>query len=627
MSTSKSTTKKTISGPDTKVDRAPIKDRSTLIISCILLITAIVFSNSIDNGFIINWDDDGYILNNPLIRDLSWNGIKTIFTVPHIDNYHPLTTLSNAIEFSFYNTDPKPYHVINLFLHLINTLLVFSVAKALSGRMEVAAITAVFFGIHPMHVESVAWVSERKDLLYAFFFLLSLLFYHRFIIHKKNIHWVIAFILFVCSLLSKPAAVALSPLLLLIDYYCGRKITLVTLLEKIPFFLFSLLFGILAMRIQQASGSTDLVPVFPIVEKFFMVSYAISYYLLEAVAPSGLSAIHLYPTPGSLPWMYYAAPVFLLLLVFAIYKSGTFRKELVFGFLFFLITIALVIQIVPVGRAIVAERYTYIPYVGLFFMVGQYYCRMMDSRLTSTKPIRPYLNYVLAGCCLFFLLLTWNRNKVWKDSYSLFTAAIETDPKNYFAYMSRARGEFLSENNKGAAADYSEVIRLKPDFTDAYYSRGVVNEKINVADAMADYTTAIRLSPTNDRAFYNRGNLKINAADYAGAMADYDAAIRIHTGLHKTSGKKSASLQNAEDIEAQSYCNRGVAKFNLGQLNEAILDYSEAIRLNPSLSNAYSNRGNAAFNIGNKRKACDDWHKASELGYASAQTNIDQYCR
>lgn len=587
------------------------KNNSTIIITCILLITFFVFSNSLSNGFVINWDDDGYIINNPLIKNLSLESIKNIFTAPHLDNYHPLTTLSNAIELKFFGFDPKPYHFINLVLHLLNTFLVFRFVKLLSLRIEVAAITALFFGIHPMHVESVSWISERKDVLYAFFFLGSLICYLKYLNDKKAVFMAASILLFLLSLLSKPAAVILPLVLLLLDYYSGRSISVKIVMEKIPFFVLALLFGVIAMRIQQDSGSTSMVSAFALYDRIFLASYALVYYLLKLLIPTGLSAVHLYPEniDGRLPLEYYIAPLIIILVAWIIYRTKEHRRMLVFGILFFLTTIILVIQLTPVGRAIVAERYTYIPYIGLFFIIGHFYCLIKDNKIVIARKIKPYLLPAFAGYTFVFLVMTWNRNKAWKDSNSLFSEAIETDPDNYFAYYARAVGKGLIGDTNGAIKDYDEVVRIRPTYANGFYSRGTLKEKVNAADAIADYTEAIRQDPKYDKAFYNRGNLKINSRDYQGAIADYTETIRINS-------------KNAE-----AYCNRGVAKYNLGNNKEAIEDYNEAIRLDPKLTNAYANRALTKFTIGDITQACNDWKMAQKYGSTDASKMIEQYCK
>jgi len=585
------------------------KNYDNFIIAFILLVTAIAFSNSLANDFIINWDDDGYIISNPLIKQWSLNGLKTIFTVPHLDNYHPFTTLSNAIELHFFGLDPKPYHFFNLVLHLLNTFLVYRFVKLLSGRMEVAAITALFFGIHPMHVESVAWIAERKDVLYTFFFLGSLIYYLRYTRDSKPVYFTFSLLLFICSLLSKPAAVVLAPVLLLLDYYTGRKMDKKTILEKIPFFALSLFFGILAIHIQQLSGSTNLAPQFPAIDKIFLASYALAYYLAMLVAPFGLSALHLYPVNHTLSWEYYCAPVLLCIIVWGIYKAGKFRKDLLFGTLFFLINIVLVIQIIPVGRAIVGERYTYVPYIGLFFIIGKFYCWVLDGELSFSGKIKPYLQPVLIGYTLLLLLLTWNRSKDWKDSYTLFTQAIAANPGDYYGYFARSVGASLLGDDLHALPDLNDAIRLNPACADAFYSRGVIKEKTNPASAIADYTEAIRLKPAFDKAYYNRGNLRIQANDFTGSITDYDSALKYNPGY------------------AEAYCNRGAAKANTGKLPGAIADYNEALRLSPELANAWYNLASAELTSGNPSLACDAWHKALQYGYTAAQKQIEEHCK
>lgn len=579
------------------------------LLAGILALTAIVFSNSVTNYFIINWDDDGYIINNPLIKEFSLQGIKTIFTVPHLDNYHPLTTLSNAIELYLFGLNPTPFHFFNLVFHVINTYLVFRFVKQLSGRIEVAAITSLFFGIHPMHVESVSWIAERKDLLYSMFYLGALIYYLRYLDGKKNSHYAVALGLFLCSLLSKPAAVVLSPVLLLVDYYKGRKMDVRVILEKVPFFVLSVFFGILAIKIQQASGSTNLAPHYELVDRIFLASYALVFYLIKAVAPFGLSAMHLYPVHHGLTWPYYCAPGVLVLMALGIWRAKGMRKELVFGSLFFLTNLLLVIQLIPVGRAIVGERYTYIPYIGLFFILGHFYCVVTDSSSRWNATLKPYIKPVLIGFGVLCLVLTWTRNEDWKDSNTLFSKAIATDPDDYYGYYARAAGAILMEDKVQALADLNMVVKLNPAYADGYYSRGVLKEKTNAAEAMADYTAAIKAKPDHARAYYNRGNLKIYANDFAGAEHDYDSAIKY------------------DPKYAEAYCNRGATKVNTNRPKEAIMDYDAALKINADLANAYYNRGSAAYTLGDKTKACDDWHKALQLGYTAAQQDINMKCK
>ena len=217
-----------------------------------IVITGIAFCPSLINGW-TNWDDEVYVLNNENIREFSWSQIKYWFTEYHHGNYHPLTMISYMVEYSIAELDPIIYHLTNYLLHLLNTGLVFFFIFKLIARKDVALITAILFGVHPMHVESVAWISERKDLLYTAFYLGSILVY---LSYKQSPDWKkynIILLLFLGSLLSKSAAVVLPVVLLLIDYFQERKLTKRLLLEKIPLFVLSIVFGILAIKSQNAT--------------------------------------------------------------------------------------------------------------------------------------------------------------------------------------------------------------------------------------------------------------------------------------------------------------------------------------------------------------------------------------
>ena len=234
------------------LSQKPMSLAYKVLLAVVLILTLIVFSNSFKNNFLVNWDDDGYILNNPTIQHLDKGSIHEIFTSFHMGNYHPLTTLTYALEYKFFKLDPLPYHWLNLIFHLCNVVLVFLFIKLLSKKNLAAVITAVLFAVHPMHVESVAWISELKDVLYTFFFLLSLLFYMQFAKKKNPAVYILSLLMFVLSLLSKSAAVVLPVLLFLIDYFQSHKQNVKSVLLKVPFFILALIFGIIALKSQDA---------------------------------------------------------------------------------------------------------------------------------------------------------------------------------------------------------------------------------------------------------------------------------------------------------------------------------------------------------------------------------------
>ncbi len=583
-----------------------------LYLAPVLILTFILFSNTFKNYFIINWDDDGYIINNPMLKDFSWKSIVYMFSHFHLDNYHPLTTLSNAIEYHLFKLNAKPYHFNNLVLHLLNTTLVFYFIKQLIKNKEAAILAALLFAIHPMHVESVTWISERKDLLYTTFFLLSLITYNRFIKEEKKslLIWSVVFMLLSC--LSKPAAVALTPVLFLLDYYSGKKIDLKSVLQKIRFLFLSLLFGVVALITQSNSGSMSMVAEYSFIDKFFFVCYGLAFYIVKLFAPLHLSSMYLYPIKdnGLLPMEYYLAPILIVGLMFLIFKLKRIQKELIFGLLFYFFNLAMVIQVVPVGKAIVAERYSYVPYIGLFLIFSRVYVLIKKNELGNTQKKISVMYGVIALFVALFCVTTWNRNKDWKDSNSLFSSYIKIYPDNYYGYFARGVGRTLQNDSQGAIADYSQAIKVDPQHDFLWYNRGVELEKVNnKVAAIADYTEAIKLNPKHSKSLYNRGNLKFMAGDLNAAIQDYTQTVLI------------------DSTQAEAYCNRAIVNLNLKDTTKAFSDFTLSLQQNPKLVNALYNRAGLYIAKNNKTAACIDYSAAAKEGYENAQKLYDYYCK
>ncbi|MGD0710777.1 MAG: hypothetical protein ABR968_06305, partial [Bacteroidales bacterium] len=440
------------------------KNSIPLYIVSLLILTFIVFYNSLHNFFITNLDDSLYIGAADNLKHLTSANISTMFGTFIAGNYHPLAILSLAIDFSFHGQNAFPYHLINLLFHLANVALVFWFIYLLLNRVEAAFIVALFFAIHPMHVESVAWISERKDVLYTFFFLASLVAY---LLYMKNVkkygYYIFSIVLFILSLLSKSAAVSLAPIVVLIDYYSGRKFNWKIIVEKVPFFLLSLLCGVLAILSQKSGDAlNNLSTDFSIIDRFFLVSYGVMFYLVKLIAPINLAAFHYYPekTGGMLPWIYYFAPLGIAAVVFLFIKLKKIRKELMFGLLFFFFTIVTVLQFLPVGFAIVAERYTYVPYIGLFFIAGKLYCDFTDNKFGNySKNRRNYIVLLIAAFALFFSVTSFERNKQWVNGIVLFDDIVAKNPERGHAYWARGNGKFDLNDIKGALADFEDAIK------------------------------------------------------------------------------------------------------------------------------------------------------------------------
>ncbi|MFQ5335138.1 MAG: hypothetical protein ACE5DN_03585, partial [Flavobacteriales bacterium] len=405
----------------------------------IIVVAAVaVYATSIKYDF-VSYDDLEYVVANPHIRDISASSITEIFTTFYKSNYHPLTTLSYAVEYAFFGKTPMIYHFDNLLLHVLNALLVFLFIRKLGKNERVAAFAALAFVLHPMHAESVAWVSARKDLLFTLFFISSLLYYIRYKESgdgKRN--YTISLLLFVLSLLSKSAAVTLPLILFVIDHFYARKLNRSSMIEKAPFLLLALAGGITAIASQYGGGAIhaqEFIGI-PYYQRFFIAPFAYIYYLFQLFIPVHLSVFHPFPTISGLllPWKYYLAAVLLVVGVLLLWKyRNKLSPTLRFALLFYTFSIFLVLQLIPFGHAVVAERYTYVAYIGPFFFIGE----VLLGEKSRTGRFRLWAILLPAAVLISLSVLTFDRLHVWNNSMSLFNDIIDKYPEDTHGYMFR----------------------------------------------------------------------------------------------------------------------------------------------------------------------------------------------
>ena len=639
----------------------------------IILTTAITYSNSINNGF-VNWDDDLHVYANHDIKNLDGPAIRTFFTNFYAKMYAPVTIISYAIDYKIGGIDPAVYHRTNLILHLLNVALVFFFLYRLTGQKAVAVISALFFGIHPFHVESVAWISERKDLLYVFFYLGGLIAWIGRRDEKRPlIFYFMTLFLFILSLLSKSAAVTFPLILMLIDFYrdphsprsydaAGIVTFIKNHLDKIPFLLLSIVFGLLSLLSQKVIGAeVDYVTGYTITDRIFLGTYAFAFYLIKSIFPWNLSALHTMPTKpdGFLPLSYYLSIfvaigfVVLLLKLIREYRRGVRQvsihadregaviyKDILFGLLFFLFTVSLILFI-PVGLAVVAERYTYISYIGIFIILGRLYLYFYQ---TGSARRRYGLTAAVAAAAILFSCMTYTRNQVWKDSMTLFSDMIEKNPDAGLAYNNRGNLRMEQEDFEGAIEDFNKAIELKD--TNAHYNRGILRLRLgDYQNALDDFNLAEQnLRVDKAKVLYNLGITKLNLGDFRGAEEDFSGVIRInprHAGAWSNRGlirydKLSDIMGAITDLdEAVSLdpddpyirYNRGNARMLAGKTTESLADYDRTLELMPLFAAVHLNKGAALLQSGRIDEACRSWEKAAELGEKAAGGLTAKYCK
>lgn len=621
--------------PKTKLAVDPERWKYYGVLAVILVISFIAYLPVLHNG-LLSWDDNSYIRDNPML--FSFN-LKEIFSQNVISNYHPLTILTLAAEYQIFGLNATGYHAFNLLLHLLNVILVFYAVWLLSEKAPVALVASLLFGIHPLHVESVAWVAELKDLQYTLFFLASWIFYLKYLNDRHKKYYVYALLLFLASILSKAMAASLPLVLILTDYFKGRKINLKTLSEKAPFFLLAIVFGIVAIVAQKSSGAAEVID-FTFPQRIVFACYGFITYLFKLVLPLHLSAYYPYPINGgeNIPLQYYSYLILLAGLAVAVFYSLRFTKKIFFGFGVFALTVFLVLQLLPVGGAVMADRYSYIPSIGIFYLASEGFYLLWGRKQKVIAII------LLSGFAIFFTVKTYARCGVWKSDMTLWNDVISQYQTIPEAYFSRGNAFKYENNYKLALADFNKAIELDPNYSQAYYNRGTAFEDQNKHDlALADFNKAIELDPNFAPAYNNRGNVYLNLNQYEMALTDFNKAIKLNPNFSQAYNSRGNALANNGKLDqaladfnkaialnpnnGKAYNNRGNVLASKKKYDLAIADFSKAIELNPKNTQAYYNRGIIKYYSGRKEDACNDLKHAASLGSQQASEALLQFCK
>lgn len=603
-----------------------------LLTGIIALITYISFIPSLSNNF-TNWDDDTYVINNSNIKNVSIENVRKIFTSTYLGNYQPLTLLAYMAEYQFFQLKPAGYHSVSLLIHILNSLLVFFLIYYLLKNRFIGLLISVLFAIHPLRVESVAWIAEQKDVLCAFFYFLTLIIYMQYTRTKKKLHFFFSFISFIASLLFKPMSITLPFIILLFDSLTYKEINKKILLSKIPFFAISVLFSIIALFTQINFGTHSESPFafydIQMIDRICTPFYGIVFYLFKTAIPFSLSAFYPYPAESNnVSLLLYFSPIIVILISVLFFRFRNIPRAIKFGLVFFFVTLLPVLQIVPIGNTIVAERYTYIPSIGIFFIFS-IFCNYLFNLQNRYK-------YFLKTAVLLFVLLiiiasafaTYNRCKVWKNSETLWSDVIKQFPIAS-AYNSRGVAYGINGDIKKAIVDFDSSISIKPSFAVAFNNRGLIYNKIGENEnAIKDFTQAISLSPASAINYINRGFVYKATGDYNHALSDYSEAIKLNpkskTGyynratIYSQMGDFNNALKDLSDAirinpEPVFYNNRGLIFKETGQFAPAIEDFTAAIKLDRSYSNAFCNRGVAYFLNGDQIRAIEDLSRALAL--------------
>lgn len=635
-----------------------------------LLIVLLAYLPARQNGF-TNYDERAYVSENPNIRTLDAKTIQYHLSDFFMGNYHPLTMISYTLDYALFDADPQGYIDINILLHLLSCLFIFLLTLRITGKPLGGLAAALCFGLHPLHVESVAWIAERKDVLYTAFAAAALYVGYLWMESGKK-HWfLITLLLFVMACLSKGMAVVLAPVLIFTHMAFQYKKSgtwdwkLLQPSGFLPHYAFllgiSLIFGVIAIQAQQAAEAirTDF-SIYPVYALIAFPFYAIWFYIQKGIIPVSLSAHYGYPNTGEV--MLYLSPLLFVLLSAGLWYYRKKAPEWVYALVFYLISISIVLQILPVGKAIAADRYFYFASIGFAIALG-------ISLTRISKP--PLALGALTLLSVFWFTLTRERIPVWKNSVSLWSDTLKENPDVPFVIFNLG----VSLENKGKAEDqraielYQKAIQIDPEYFEPYNNLGILlNTYGRTQEAIPYYEKARQLKPNHSDTYNNLATAWQALKQYDQAMVYFQKALELNpenasphnnmaTMLNEL-GRTEEALghyrtaaalnprepkvwynlgnlffqQNRPDSAEFYYLkslslnpnypdamgNLGVVKFNQKDYTGAIEWYNKAIQVKPDFRDAYYNLGVVYYYTAETQTSLQYFQKAAELGHPGA---------
>ncbi len=597
---------------------------------CVLLVVAVglVFGQTVRHGF-INCDDGPYVYENThVVKGLTLTGIVWAFTTSSFAYWHPVTWLSHMLDCQLWGLNAGGHHLTNVLLHAANAVLLFlmlrqmmglrldksvGASSAPAGALWPSAFVAAVFAIHPLNAESVAWVAERKNVLGTFFWLLTMGAYLRYVRRPGWRRYVPVVVCYVLGLMSKPMLVTLPFVLLLLDYWplnrfessttlnpqlsTNRALRLVV--EKLPLLLLAGVSSIVTYLGQKNLGAVTTLERSPLSLRLASVPINYATYLRNIFWPEGL-AIHPYPpaVPVSLAVMCLLLLAGITLLVLWGIRS---KPYLAVGWFWFLGTLVPVIGLVQVGATPVADRFTYLPQIGIYLLLAW----AMKDLSVSWRCRRQVLGAGAAIVVAALMLCAWKQTSYWRNDESLWGHTLACTSGNYLAHNYLGCGLVVQGRIAEAIEHYQKAIEINPDYTDAHYNLGIaLGEKGQLDEAMAHYQKAIQLKPDYADAYNNLANILAKKGQFAEAIVHYQKAIQLNPDY------------------AEAHYNLGAVFGVRGQLDEAVEQYRKAIQLKPDYADVHGNLANVLATQGKLDEAIKEYQRTLELIPNSAQAHF-----
>ncbi|MGA1826320.1 MAG: tetratricopeptide repeat protein [bacterium] len=612
--------------------------RYEIVICLLLVIATLVVYWQVRNYEFVAYDEIAYVVDNPNVqKGLTRESIVWSFKAIVAANWHPLTLLSHMLDIQLYGMAAGRHHMTNVLFHIMNSLLLFLIFWIMTGDLWQCGFIAALFALHPLHVESVAWVAERKDVLSTFFWLLTILTYIGYTKNHEIKIYFLTLIFFILGLMAKPMLVTLPFVLLLLDYWPLRRLrSRKELYEKIPFFVLVVALSAVTFLVQKRGGAVCTLNTYSI--KMRVANALLSYarYLGKMFFPYKLAFF--YPYPARFHAMQVAG-VFLLLVSLSLYAIMTMRKHPYFtvGWLWYIGTLVPVIGLVQVGEQAMADRYTYVPLIGIFIALAWGVPELIKNGRRKKIALAAAATILI----LLFMIVSWRQTGSWKNSSALFEHALHVTDNNYVAH--NGMGNVLKKKGKitEAIEHYTEAIRLKPANAIAHNNLGnALKKQGKIREAIEHYREALRINPDYASAYNNLGNAFKKQGKIEEAMEYYAEALRIDPeyalayynlgNLLRAQGRTNEAIEhysNALRLDAdfiEAYINMGVAFMDQGRIEEAIDYYTMGLQIEPDNALLHYNLGNAQARMGNFKKAIVSFQEALRIkpDYVEAEDKI-----
>ena len=590
----------------------PDSHKSMLFVSLALIAAIlIIYAPAWHYGF-LSWDDDLYVSSNPeVLRGLTGQSFVWAFTTQHASNWHPLTWLSHMLDVELFGTAAGAHHVGNILLHIANTLLLLWALFRMSGAWRPSAVVAALFAVHPMHVESVAWIAERKDVLSTFFWILTLHGYIHYVRHPVRSRFLAVALLLALGLMSKPMLVTLPIVLLLLDFWPLRRAQLeagqlkrwlLLVREKIPLFALSAASSIVTLIVQSRGGAVTDFEATPLANRAANALVSCVAYIFQMLWPADLTAYYPYK-----PLSWWLAGGSLIALATATFFAVRFaRKHPYFpvGWFWYLVTLLPVIGLIQVGDQARADRYAYVPLVGLFILVVWAVPLLLEKWR--------YRNTILPAAAMIVIcaLAAAARNQVgyWRSDLALWSRSLQKgEDGNYLAHTKL--GSALAGQGELAAAieQHTQALRINPRLAEAHNSLGnIYLRQGRLSEAMEHYTEAIRIQPGLTEAHINHGTVLGLQGKTKEAVEVFRSILKINPG------------------NPVLHYDLGCALVDDGKLDEAISQFNEALRIDPQHLQARNRLGNALASQGKLNEAIEQYKRALgvDADFLEAHINI-----